>query len=243
LLNDESFTRVSEVRAESQNIALFKKIVEQSYRVKNIDAEIEQHILTGSSPKELFCGRYRADNRGNFRIDYSKPSRQMVLFNSTGLFWYYPDDNLVYEINSGTGSIKPAVNPLKEFSGDIEKMFRVQYLGRTIYGFFNIAHQFVIVNRKKGLNHFIWIDASRDVVLKKILKDRNGRELVREKYGNHRKVKGIWIPGRVDVYARSEEGLTVNVTIYKHLILNSKMNGAIFNCSFPPDAERRTIER
>ena len=70
----------------ADNLSLFREIVRVNSRVKSIDAAIIQHIYTPEHYKEVYKGRYRADNLQRFRIDYTIPSRQIVVNDGKGLF-------------------------------------------------------------------------------------------------------------------------------------------------------------
>jgi outer membrane lipoprotein-sorting protein len=226
------------VRAEDPS--LFRQLVRESTRISSIDAEIEQHIKGANGSTELFKGRYRADNMGRFRIDYRTPYRQVVVNNGRILYWYYPDDKLLYTIGEDSGPMgNPAINPLREFSKELDKSIEVNYLGRNLYGFFILAHHFSLLVKGRDIIVDLWIDAKRRVILSKIVLNRAGQEILKEIYGDYKRFDGIYFPLRVDVYARTDRGITRNTTYYKNVRLNRKLKGGVFSIRFPKDVKTR----
>ncbi len=229
--------------AHADNLTLFNKILKANSRIKSIDASIIQYINTPEYSKEVYKGRYRAVASGNFRIDYTTPSSQTVLNNSKHFIWYYPDDRLLYQIGGGDApGSTPKINPLQEFiKRDFDKRFKVLYLGKHLYGFFIWAHQFVLEDSKTDSVIDIWIDAEKMVVLAKLVKDKHGREIIKEIYGEYKKINNIFFPARVDVFARSRDGATRNTTEYSDVRLNYAIPEKVFNIKFPDNIERRYL--
>jgi outer membrane lipoprotein-sorting protein len=224
----------------AENISLFRQLVEESTRISSIDAEIEQHITGANGSIELFKGRYRADSMGRFRIDYHIPYRQIVVNNGRILYWYYPDDKLLYTIGEDSGTVgNPGINPLREFSSTLDKSIEINYLGRHLYGFFMFAHHFSLFVKGREVVIDLWIDAKKRVVLAKIVLNRAGQEILKEIYGDYKRCDGIYFPLRVDVYARTNSGITRNTTYYKNVRLNYKLRGAVFSIRFPKDVKTR----
>lgn len=223
-------------------IDLFHEILAENTKIKTIDARIVQHINTPDHSKEIFIGRYRADGKGRFRIDYKSPSEQIVVNNGEQLFWYYPDEKLLYQIGAGGMPSKPKVSPLAEFKGGTaDNELKVLYLGEHLYGFFSFAHQFVIKDKGKGTSTDIWIDSKKKVVLSKVVRDGEGREIIKEVYEDYVKVNNIFIPSRVDIYARTLKGVTRNTTEYSEIKLNYKIPGSVFRIKFPKNIEKRYL--
>lgn len=229
----------------SQNgISLFRNLVSESSRIKTIDAEIVQYIKEPGQPSELFNGRYRADNKGRFRIDYHYPFRQIVININDLLYWYYPDKKLLYHFGDKSGFTQNAkLNPLTEFLKDFEKNFSVVYLGIHFYGIFTRAHHFLINNRKMDYNVNLWVEVKRKVVTAKVIRNKRGIELLKEIYTGYHSVDGIYFPSRIDVFARSKNGITRNSTRYNSIKLNRKLSGRIFKITFPPDVRNRYLNR
>lgn len=224
--------------------SLFKEIVEESSRIKSIDADIIQYLSTPEHSKEVYKGRYRGIASGKLRIDYTIPSTQIVLNDNNNLYWYYPKDKILYQIGRRVNlSSRLKVNPLQEFiNKNFDRRFRTRYLGKHIYGFFIIAHQFVIEDCETGSIIDLWFDAKKRVILAKIVKDRYGREIMKEIYGDYKKIRNIYFPTRVDVFARTASGITRNTTTYKNVRLNYKISDKIFNIKFPEDIKRRYLD-
>ena len=216
-------------RAESNETTLFKELVRVNSMIKSIDADIEQYIKRPGHPVELFKGHYRAESTGSFRIDYHTPSRQRVIFRHKTLYWYYPEDKLLYQFGGGRkhpGSTK--FNPLSEFSNNLERNFTVHYLGKHIYGLFSIVHQY--------------IDKKRKVVRSKIYRNKLGKEIIKEIYEGFHKIGDIYFPTRIDVFAKAPNGVTRNTTYYKNIKLNRKFLKKVFMISVPGDVKRRYLK-
>lgn len=221
---------------------LFREIIRAQSRVKTIDAEIVQYIHTPGREAEKFRGRYRADSRGRFRIDFREPERQTVLNTGTGLYWYYPDAGLLYEIGGKSAPPLPSVHPSGELAVLAGKKSRVVYMGRSLMGFLKLAHLFVIENPRKGIVLSVWVEDGRKVLLKKTVRDSRDREIIKELYGDYRDFGGIPFPCRIDVYARSNEGTVRNTTYYDNVRLNGTLEPEVFRLRLPAGTVRRQME-
>lgn len=229
--------------AYADNLSLFREIVKENSKIKTVEADIIQYIDTPGNSAEVYKGRYRADRRGRFRIDYKTPSTQIVVNNGKSLYWYYPKDKLLYKIGRRANIMRsPKISPLKEFAKNFEKNFRIEYLGKQLYGFFKIAHQFVISDKKGRLVTDIWVDVKKKVILAKIITDKDGDEVMKELFQEYKKIKNIFFPSRIDVYARTAGGITKNITKYNNVNLNSPFRNNIFKLNFPSDVKVRHLQ-
>ena len=227
----------------ADNFSLFREIVKVNSRVNSLDADIIQYIITPDHSKETFKGKYRADKNGRFRIDYTTPSRQIVLNDGKSIYWYYPDVKILYKIGSKDRLHNSSkINPLNEFTRDFKRNFQLNYLGKHLYGFFKIAHQFVLEDKKRGLVTDIWVDTRKKVILAKIVKDREGREIIKELYGGYKRIGKIYFPSRIDVYARSIKGVSRNTTEYNNVHLNYRIPERLFKIKFPKDIKIRYLK-
>ncbi|MCP4135744.1 MAG: hypothetical protein GY754_32550 [bacterium] len=221
---------------------IFQRIVKESSKVKTIDADITQEIQESGSPIQVFKGRYRVDSKGRFRIDYNEPGKQIVLQNEKGLYWYYPDDNMVYQAKKEGAERKVQINPLSEFKKGLEERFEVRSIGKQVYGFFVIAERFVVIDKVKGDTILIWVEKEKNIVLKKILRDKNNREIMKEVYSGYKIINDINLPTVIDVSARTDRGITRSTTYYRNIRLNKKLAKKIFYMDFPSNVERRTFD-
>lgn len=222
--------------------AIFREMLKKSGRVKTIDAGIEQHIRRGGNAVELFRGRYRADSTGRFRIDFHYPDRQIVVNSGNVLSWYYPGEKLLYRF--GDPDAAPGgsrINPLAEFARDFDRDYDTLYLGRHLYGFLRFAHMFVVQNRKNNSKFYIWVDEKDRVVMKKSMRDRNGVEVVNEYYDTYTRIGEHLFPTRIDVIARTAEGLTRNTTFYSNVRLNVSLPASLFRLDLPRDVRIHTM--
>lgn len=228
----------------ADSMSVLKDAVQKNQQIFSIDAYIEQTIKNPENSIEFFKGRYRVKEDGKFRIDYTVPYKQQVLHTGKDVYWYYIDDNVLYKIKSNNGlNLKPKYNPLSELKKIINKNISIEYTGKHIYGFFNIAHNFIIKNKKDDLIFDIWIDAKRKVVLAKIVKNSNDYEIIKELYQDYIKISGIYFPTRVDVFVRTENGILRNTTVYKKIKINKTLSNIVFQYSFPANAKIKIINK
>ncbi|MDY6933677.1 MAG: outer-membrane lipoprotein carrier protein LolA [Spirochaetota bacterium] len=222
--------------AFGDDIPLFKKIVEENSKINTIDAEIVQYIYTPEHYREIFKGRYRADSNYRFRIDYTFPQKQIIMNNGGRLIWYYPTEKILYRVSKGDSiSHQSNINPLREYEKNFDKQYEVNYRGRNLYGFFKMAHQFVIRDKKRGLITDIKVDTKKMVILTKIVKGRDGIEIMKEQYHGYKKIGNIYFPSRIEVYARTANGITSNITEYNNVQLNYAITDQVFHIDFPKD--------
>jgi len=218
-------------------VELLRAVINNSAAVRAIDAEITQYIDTEGKPREVFRGRYRADRQGRFRIDYTVPSKQTVLNDGRGLYWYYHEDRLLFRMaKTANGPSSPAFNPVKELEGGVDGgRFTVLDLGPRLYGFFGMGRHLAVTDRKKALRVDMLVDPVKKVVLKKTVRGRTGMELMKERYENYRAVSGCFFPGRVTVTVRTGRGVTRNITEYGAIKLNGAVAPAVYRLELPPD--------
>lgn len=217
-------------------LTVLRDTVRQYKEIVTIDAFIEQSIKSPDNSLEIFKGRYRAQKSGTFRIDYSLPFPQQVLHTGRDLYWYYRDDNILYHIKNNNYNLKPKYNPLHELREIFNKDFLIEYAGKHLYGFFAVAHNYIITSRKDDLIFDVWIDAKRKVVLAKIVKNRSDYEIIKELYQDYKLISGIYFPTRVDVFVRTKKGVLRNTTIYKNIKINRSLPQFLFQYSFPSNA-------
>ncbi len=231
--------------AADTDLALFKEIIDANTGIRSIDAEIIQYINTPEHSREVYKGRYIADDKGRFRIDYNIPSRQVVLNTGKSVYWFFPGDNILYIIGNEKAAPKePKVNPLQEFKNrEFENQFKVNYRGKRFYGFFNTAYEFRIEDIKNELNFEIRVDPKNKVLLSKIVTNRSGQEIIRELYENYKNIKDTFFPARVDVFARTGEGITRNTTEYSNIRLNYSVPENIFHIKFPENVKKKYLQQ
>lgn len=228
--------------AAGDPLDLFRKVVMEHARMRSVDAEITQYIQMGEGPQEIFKGRYRADNSGRFRIDYTAPSAQIVVNDGAGLYWYYPGEKLVYRIEGrGAAGHGQGLNPLREFQGKFEERFEITSEGSRLHGFFRKAHGFRVTDTKSGLTLRILVDEKTKAVLEKVVRDRTGREILKESYSDFIRAGGIRFPARVSVLAQGARGVTRNTTRYSYVTLNRDIHPSTFRLTLPPGVTRRRI--
>lgn len=222
--------------------ALFRAVAREHARISSIDADITQYISEPGRPREIFKGRYRADARGRFRIDYTVPSRQVVRSDGRVFEWYYPDERLLYYSESPKNEGKgPEFNPLEGIEEALESRFTLSGGAWRLYGFFRPLRVYHLHDAKTGLDIEVRVDPSIRAVIEKTVRDRRGYELIRESYRGHRKLGEIFFPSRVSVTTRTARGITSNVTDYARVILNGPMPDAVFRADYPRTVTRRRL--
>jgi outer membrane lipoprotein-sorting protein len=221
---------------------LFRRIIKENSKIQTIDSEITQYITVEQNPQEIYRGRYRADSQGRFRIDFSVPSEQLVLNDGRTFLWYYPGSKVLYQIERhGYASHNAGFNPMIEFSKEFEKRYEVTYLGKQLYGFFNMAHLFIVRDKEKGIKLDIRIDAKMNTILAKVVRDEKGMEIMKEIYEDYKLINSVNSPARVVVTARTKSGITKNITEYSKITLNRNIPPAIFYMQFPVGITRKNI--
>jgi outer membrane lipoprotein-sorting protein len=235
----------STLKAAESDLSLFNEIIEANTGIKSIDAEITQYINTPEHSGEVYKGRYVADDKGRFRIDYTIPSRQFVLNNGRSLFWYFPEDNILFIIGNDKANQKePKVNPLREFKNkEFGNQFKVNYKGKHFYGFFNSAHKYIVKDIKNELNFEIRVDAKNKLLLSKIVTNSAGQEIIKEIYESYEKIKDTFFPARIDIFARTENGITRNTTEYSNIRLNYSVSENLFQIKFPDNVKKKYLQQ
>ncbi len=224
------------------DLSLFREIVNEHAKITSIDAEIMQIIQTGKAEREIFRGRYRADAQGRFRIDYRTPSEQIVINDGRQFYWYYPPERLLYRIERKEyAPARGGINPLGEFSAGFEKRFTVSRAGRSLYGFFRVAERFIMKDNSTGAVLEIRADSGRKVLLDKTVRDARGREILKESYEEYARVGGAQFPMRITVSALTPKGVTVNMTRYSNVTLNSGIKSSVYSIAIPGNVTRRRL--
>lgn len=223
----------------NNKIQWFTKKINQIQSLKTIKADIEQKIVSNDKGSEIFKGRYRADSYGNIRIDYFFPKKMIVFCNSKGIYWFYPQNKIVYYSSSVS---KKSMIPNKLniiLPGD---RYKIIYFGKDKIDLFTSVKVFKIRDIINKSSLFYYLDFQTGIVLQKRVVDSENRELIKEIYGKYKKIKSIDIPHQVDVRVRTENGIVKNITEYKNIIVNGNINKRIFQINFPSDVEWRKFD-
>ncbi|MBN2038656.1 MAG: DUF4292 domain-containing protein [Spirochaetes bacterium] len=223
--------------------ALFSEIIEANTKINTVEADITQYISTPEHAKEIFKGRYFADNKGRFRIEYTSPSKQIVVNNGADLFWFYPDDNTVYTVKQTADTEnRSGINPLKEFNKTKSgENYSINYLGKHLYGFFTLAYHYRIKDSKNNLLFNIWVNVKTKVLLAKIITNNDGIEITKELYSDYEKIKNVYFPKRIDVYARTDTGINKNTTKYSGIKLNFTIPESTFKLHLPENVVKKYL--
>ncbi len=196
--------------------------------IKSIKGTITQYIYTGSGI-EKFSGDYSAIADGWFRIDYTYPERQVVINNSSGLYWYYPERELLFlkyrdEYDSGIISSLPG-NPLMKSFEKID----VVYEGLRFYGIFRYAHVYSFKSGEDGNSVHIWFEPHRRFMVRRYITDKSGRELMKEIYHEHVEVEEACIPSVIELFIRSNNGPIHTITKYNSVVVNKYPDKKLFD--------------
>ncbi len=221
---------------------VLQKVYQNFSKVASIKADITQIVYEKKIEKQ-YRGIYQASSDGRFRVDYYSPERQVLICGKNRIEWYYPAEKILYILNrKHAGSL----DTLRKLQGPgskmLQKSIKVKYLGKHLIGFFVSAHLFSIKNRKDATTTLLWIDAKKYVILKRIVKNKSGYEIVKETYSRYKKIKNIYIPSKVNVLTRTKSGTTQNITLYKAIILNKKIHAAIYKINYPKNINVRNLQ-
>lgn len=220
---------------------LFKRILKNNSGIKTVDAFIDQLTIKGRGTPFHNRGRFRAGSGGRFRIDYTDPEEQLVVHNGRDLRWYFINEKLIY-IYPGKDSGKViSSTPLEKYRKETGKGLSVKYMGVRFYGLFKFVDLYRLRDKKRKMDIFLWIDPGRGVLLKRVLKDREGIEYMKEEFRNYRKVSGFYFPGSVEVMARTNVGTTTSITRYSHIVINKSLSKNLFKMIIPPGTVRKII--
>jgi len=219
---------------------LLQQVMAVQEKIRTIDCAIEQIIHEGGSASR-YAGRYRADSSGRFRIDYREPSEQTVVNTSSSLLWYIRESGTLFVIparNPDAASPSPAL--AGNFVKKIDATMKVHYLGTGFHGFFTSAHRFLLVNGATGIKIEMTTGIRDNIILEKRVRDRDGREVMREIYSEYREIDTMKFPHRVDVFALTERGVTRSISKYRDVVLNSNIPENIFVLKVPGNAKVMT---
>lgn len=230
---------------KDSDTAMLEKAIQRYQAIKTIDARISQHIIESGKETELYTGRYRASGNSMLRVDYRTPEPQVVLVKDGKLQWYYPEAGQLYYMDtpgsSGQKGNVPSVNPLQELLNKRADRFTIEYDGIHLYGLFRRARCFIMRDNIQGTTLEIWLHRNTLVPIRKIVRHRSGRELVRETYEKYEKIDGILFPGRVEVVARTRQGVVRNITDYSRVQLNKPLDKGVFTLELPKDVVRKRL--
>jgi outer membrane lipoprotein-sorting protein len=225
----------------SDKASVMEGVINNYSGFNSIQASIAQHIFNPDKSHLKMTGDYCATGSGLMRIDYIFPSRQIVINNSRGLFWYYPESEVVYSAKSGGVKNESLPVFLKRAYEEGGNLFRLAYRGKRFYGFFSRAHIFDI--KLKNNNTFrVWIDNEGKYVLRKYLLDSSGREIVKELYSDYKKINGIFVPSVIEVRARTSGGTVRTLTEYSNIIINKKIDPSYFNFKIKQNMQVRSFD-
>lgn len=226
----------------SEDYDLFESIVKAYTSIQTVDSGITQIIKEGKS-RNVYKGRFRADSRGRFRVDYYYPEKQIVVCGKKILQWYYPRNKILYQLKSKSFALsRPRFGPFSNAKAINAKNYKMLYLGKHLLGFFNTANLYSLENKKTGFVTLFWISEKKKVVLRKVVKDKKGYEIVKETYAQFKQINNKYIPHYIDVLARTRNGTVRSTTHYKNLVINRKLSPNIFKLTFPGDVKRRELK-
>jgi len=230
---------------KENDTAMLEKAIKRYKALKTIDAQITQHIIQSGQEAVFYEGRYRARGNNMLRVDYTRPEAQVVLVKNGSLKWYYPDIRQLYYLDApgapGKKGNVPSINPLQELLDKRAERFTILYDGIHLYGLMRKARCYIMKDNKQGTTLELWLHHDTLVPIRKIIRDRSGRELVRETYEKYEKMDNILFPRRVEVVARTREGIVRNITVYSRVQLNKTLEKGIFTLDLPEDVVRKKL--
>lgn len=218
----------------------FDRIIRDYSSIRTISASVKQQVYMPGGEVRYFSGDYYADSSGNLRIDYNYPERETVISNSTGFYWYIPGRRTVYVKR---GRDRDMLNPLpgRIIEGDVSKL-KLQYEGTRFYSFFRRAAVWSITSAGSPLVIRVWTDSDGLYVIRKYVLDANGAELVREDYSGHVIAGGVYLPSRIEVFARTPAGVVHSHTEYSGITVNLKLQSGLFVFKKNRDTAERPLD-
>jgi len=225
----------------SADVQDFKKIIEDYLSVNTVKASITQHIYMVDGSVEVFSGNYFAASKGFIRIDYTRPESQVIVVNDSSLFWYYSGRKLLFlseKKSDESGSI-PAL--LSAVPDDGLKDVEVVSEGRRFYSLFKTADVYSVTSKRNKTKMVLWIDPFIKIIRRKYILDESGHEMMKEDYTDYAVINGIYIPSRIELKARTSDGVVHTVTEYSGIIINSRIDRELFKFKITPEMKVRML--
>ena len=205
----------------------FNQFINNYSSVKSLSGTIVQHVYDGASSEKI-SGDYFAVREGWFRIDYNEPEKQIVICNNKGLYWYYPDRNLVFVAKKVTGNSSSSVwlpgNPISEKFNDVN----ICYRGIRFYGLLKYAHVYTFKNAAGNNSVIIWFEPGRRYVVRKYIIDNSGHEIMKEIYHQYFTNGTAYIPSKIELFVCSQNGIIHTLTEYSNISVNYQTDMRIF---------------
>ncbi len=225
----------------AEKMELMKGVIDNYAQFNTISGSIEQHIFNPDGSYHRLSGDYAASGSGLLRIDYYSPSRQIVVSNSKGLFWYYPDRDILFVSKSSENNNESLPAFLKRISAGSGDNISLEYEGRVFYSFFRRAHVYKInLKNKTGIR--VWIEPEGRYILRKYVLDSAGREIVKELYSDYIESDGIYIPSVIELHVRTVKGTVRTLTEYKNLRVNNVLKDSLFDFSIKSSMDVRSLD-
>lgn len=225
----------------AEKMEIMESIIKNYEQLNTISGSIEQHVFNPDGSYHRLSGDYAASGSGLLRIDYYSPSRQIVVSNSKGLFWYYPDRDILFVSKSGSNkneSLPAFIKRISERGGD---KISLEYEGRVFYGFFRRAHVYRI-NLKNKTGIMVWIEPEGRYILRKYVLDSSGREIVKELYSDYIESDGIYIPSVIELHVRTVNGTVRTLTEYTNVRVNNVIKDSLFDFRIKSSMDVRSLD-
>lgn len=204
--------------SQSLSEELLDKFLKQNEKIITIDCSIEQ-IIYEKGKIEKFSGRYRSNNKGCMRIDYSEPEPQTVISTEKRILWYFPNDSTLYVIGDDILNSEKKILP-KLPTSSLRSSFTPHYIGTWPFGFFTLAHHFIFKDVQRKLQLEIAIATNDLRLLRKRVCTDDGVEIMKEMYSDYQNIEGIPFPRRIDVFARTKSGYVRSISYYRNVNIN-----------------------
>lgn len=219
----------------------FKKIIDDYLSVSTIKASITQHIYLEDGSAEVYSGNYYAASKGFIRIDYLRPERQTIVVNDAGLFWYYNDRKLLFRSekkSADAGSIPVLMNIIP---GDQINDIDVVFEGKKFYSLFKTADVYSVKSKKNKTKMVLWVDPFLKIMKRKYILDESGHEMIKEEYSDYAEIDGVYIPSRIELKARTLNGVIHTVTEYSSMEINGNIDTDLFRFKVKPEMKVRIL--
>lgn len=221
----------------------FRNIIEDSLSVRTIKASITQHIYTENGTVELYSGNYYAAAKGFIRIDYLHPEIQNIIVNNSGLFWYYPGRKLLFLSEKKGQSTASTTIPVLMNVIPYESLKNIDVVreGMRVYSFLKTAEVYSITSKTNKTKMLLWVDPVLKIIKRKTILDESGREIMKEEYAEHARIEGVYIPSKIELTARTSDGIIHTVTEYSGIVINGQMDKDFFVFRVTPQMKVRVL--
>jgi hypothetical protein len=108
------------------------------------------------------------------------------------------------------------------------------------YSLFKTADVYSVTSKKNKTKVVLWVDPLLKIIRGNIL-DESGREMIKEEYSDYAEINGIYIPSRIELKARTLNGVIHTVTEYSSMEINGAIDKELFRFKVKQEMKVRML--